>query len=127
MSTLAIRLKEALDDLPKVSQADLASACGVKPPSVSDWLSGRTKNLKGMHLIKASIFLGVNPEWLQEGKGKKKLQLNMYSTTTGDMQRDALIEIVKQVPQEHLGQLEKNVHAVYQPNEESGKKTGNRD
>lgn len=44
MSTLAERIQEALDDTGAIA-ADLARACGVKPPSVSAWLSGDTKSL----------------------------------------------------------------------------------
>jgi len=59
---------------PKVSQAALARACGVKPPSVTDWLSGRTKTLAGPNLLKAARFLGVSPDWLASAKGPMHLK-----------------------------------------------------
>ena len=51
------------------SQSDMARACGVKQPSVSAWLSGRTKTLKASTLLKAAKYLGVLPRWLAEGLG----------------------------------------------------------
>lgn len=71
MTTLSERMKEALDEA-GVSPADLARACQVKPPSVSNWLSGETKSLKASTAIRASDFLGVNQLWLTEGRGPKR-------------------------------------------------------
>lgn len=72
MSTFAERIQEALKDA-GISQAELARRCAVRAPSVSDWLSGKTKSLTGMNLLKASQALGVSQEWLGTGKGKKRL------------------------------------------------------
>ena len=74
MNTLAERLRYAMEILPpkKVKGIDLARAVGVKPPSVSDWLSGRSKTMEGENLIKAAKFLGVNPDWLATGAGEPK-------------------------------------------------------
>lgn len=68
-STLAERLKLAMAGPPKVTNAALAKACGVKPPSVTDWCSGRTKTIEAAHLLKAAEFLGVRAKWLVEGMG----------------------------------------------------------
>ncbi|HEM7310211.1 XRE family transcriptional regulator [Acinetobacter baumannii] len=71
MNTLAERLRYAMEVLPpkKIKGVDLARAVGVKPPSVSDWLSGKSKTMEGENLLKASKFLGVNPNWLATGNG----------------------------------------------------------
>lgn len=71
MKTLAERLKYAMEILPskKIKGVDLARAVGVKPPSVSDWLSGKSKTMEGENLLKASKFLGVNASWLATGNG----------------------------------------------------------
>lgn len=74
MTTLATRLDVALKRTGK-SQAELARACGVKPPSVAAWFSGATKKLKADSLIRAAAFLGVRQEWLNSG------QLPMHGTT----------------------------------------------
>ncbi|MDR2060932.1 MAG: XRE family transcriptional regulator [Acinetobacter sp.] len=72
MKTLSERLKYAMEVLPpkKIKGVELARAVGVKPPSVSDWLSGKSKTMEGENLIKASKFLGVSASWLASGMGK---------------------------------------------------------
>lgn len=72
-TTLAERLKIAMAGPPKVTQAALARACGVKPPSINDWCSGKTKALTAGNLLKAAAKLGVRPRWLAEGIGPKNL------------------------------------------------------
>lgn len=67
--SLKERLALALQGPPKTTQAALARACSVQPPSVSDWLSGKSKTLEGSNLINAAKCLKVNPEWLATGKG----------------------------------------------------------
>lgn len=71
-TTLQSRLKEAMR-LAGVRQADLARACGVAQPSVSDWVTGKTKALEGQNLVRAAKRLRVNPEWLATGKGSREL------------------------------------------------------
>jgi phage repressor protein C with HTH and peptisase S24 domain len=53
----------------KIKGVDLARAVGVKPPSVSDWLSGKSKTMEGENLVRAAKFLKVNPTWLASGTG----------------------------------------------------------
>lgn len=65
---LADRLITAMERA-GLSQADLARACDVKPPSVNGWLSGKAKFLRGENLLKASAALGVNEKWLATGEG----------------------------------------------------------
>lgn len=71
LKTLAERLKYAMEILPpkKIKGVELARAVGVKPPSVSDWLSGKSKKMEGENLLKAAKFLGVNASWLASGIG----------------------------------------------------------
>ncbi|MDF3822364.1 helix-turn-helix transcriptional regulator [Leptospira sp. 96542] len=68
-STLSERLREAMNGPPKVTGKELAAACGIKPPSVSGWLSGDTKTIEGKNLLAAARKLGVEPDWLANGKG----------------------------------------------------------
>lgn len=68
MGTLSERLTKAMADA-NVNQADLARACGVKPPSVHGWLSGKSKYLRGENLLSAAAALGVNQQWLATGTG----------------------------------------------------------
>lgn len=75
MKTLSERLRYAMEVLPpkKIKGVDLARAVGVKPPSVSDWLSGKSKTMEGENLLRAAKFLNVNPVWLATGNGEIKL------------------------------------------------------
>ena len=66
---LSERLRIAMSES-GVSQADLARACGVKPPSVNGWLSGKAKFLRGENLLSAASALNVSQEWLATGKGQ---------------------------------------------------------
>ena len=61
---LQIAMREA-----GVSQAELARACGVKPPSVNGWLSGKSKFLRGENLLAAAKALNVSQAWLATGNG----------------------------------------------------------
>lgn len=65
----ADRLKLAMAGPPEVKPAELARACGIKQPSVSDWLNRRTKQINGANLLAASELLNVNPWWLADGRG----------------------------------------------------------
>lgn len=66
-------MKELTKDLPRGWKAALARHCKIEPPSVSDWVSGRTVTLEGKNLIKAAEFFNVNPSWLATGKGGKEI------------------------------------------------------
>lgn len=70
MSSLAERLRLAFDRRPEASQAELARYCGVKQPSVNDWLSGKTKSMKAEPLRRAAIYFGCDPYWLSTGHGQ---------------------------------------------------------
>lgn len=70
---LSSRLKTAMD-LAGISQAQLARACGVRPPSVNGWLNGKSKFLRGENLLKAAKTLQVSEEWLATGKGPMRLE-----------------------------------------------------
>lgn len=65
---LSERIKLAMDQA-GMSQVDLARACGVKPPSVHGWLSGKSKYLRGENLLQAARALGVRQDWLASGTG----------------------------------------------------------
>lgn len=67
-TTLSERLKRAMARK-DISQAELARRCGVRRPSVADWVSGKTKSLAGENLVKAAEALGVLPRWLATGFG----------------------------------------------------------
>jgi transcriptional regulator with XRE-family HTH domain len=74
MYSLSDRLKFALSRPPGYTQAGLARACGIATPSVSDWLSGKTKRIEGENLLRAAKFLNVSPWWLATGEGEAELK-----------------------------------------------------
>ena len=54
------------------TRAFVAERVGVKAASVSDWCTGKTKEIIGRHLITLCDFLEIDPHWLIFGKGKKQ-------------------------------------------------------
>lgn len=69
--TLADRVASAMAEKGCTS-TELATACGIKLPSVSDWLNGKTKTLKARTAHRAAEFLNVNILWLTEGRGPRR-------------------------------------------------------
>lgn len=55
-----------------MNQAALARACGVTRPSVSGWLSGKGRFLRGENLLAAANALGISQQWLATGEGSMK-------------------------------------------------------
>lgn len=76
MTTLSDRLKTAMA-AKGLRPADLARAAQVKPPSVSDWLSGKTKSIKGDNLLRVARTLDVDPTWLAHGVGAASMPTPM--------------------------------------------------
>jgi hypothetical protein len=92
MTTLSTRLREALQGPPERSPSELARACAVKPPSVSAWLSGKTKQLEGANLLAAAAFLEVNPIWLATGAGKMHAPFHLVPSRGERISADKSIE-----------------------------------
>lgn len=69
LTTLAERVKLAMEGPPRVLGKDLAAACGVAAASVSDWRNGATQSIDGPNLIRAAEYLKVNAKWLAHGTG----------------------------------------------------------
>jgi transcriptional regulator with XRE-family HTH domain len=96
MSQLAQRIRQRLDDL-QMPQRQLAQRCGVSPPAVNDWISGKTKSLKAYTLLKASKALGVTPQWLESGVGVKFLRDDTRVTEAGRWQDPTLVQLQRVV------------------------------
>lgn len=88
MRTFAERLRFAMDSTEpkKIKNVDLAKAIGVKPPSVSEYLSGKIKSMNGDKLIKASKYLKVNSDWLATGKGEIWLSQTQHQSQSDQSQ-----------------------------------------
>jgi transcriptional regulator with XRE-family HTH domain len=68
MQTLPERIK-AIMEKNQYSQSDIARVAGVKPPSVSNWLDGKTKSLKTDPALRLSRYFKLNMRWLTAGIG----------------------------------------------------------
>lgn len=80
------RVNQALDEgkARGLTQAGLAAACGIKPPSVSDWVSGKSLAIKSENIWDAATYLGVEPRWLATGKGRMRTtESSDYEDITG--------------------------------------------
>ncbi|NMK45543.1 helix-turn-helix transcriptional regulator [Achromobacter sp. Bel] len=75
MSNLAERFREAMTAA-GVKQVDVARAAGIKPPSVADWLNGKTKNIRGANLVSVAQFLNVSEAWLADGTLPRERKLD---------------------------------------------------
>lgn len=64
---LGLRIRHSRDSK-NLSQQDLAEATGVHYMTISKWERG-TGSPKGINLIRLAHVLGVNPNWLQTGRG----------------------------------------------------------
>jgi transcriptional regulator with XRE-family HTH domain len=73
MKTLAARLQHALDKRKKTA-ADLARAVPTTDSTVSQWLSGEIKSMRGGNLIAVCTFLNIEAQWLAAGKGPSGLE-----------------------------------------------------
>lgn len=69
MRSLKSRLEEAMRRHPHLTQADIARACKVKNPSVTDWLNGKTKSLKPEPARLGASLFGCDQNWLSTGVG----------------------------------------------------------
>lgn len=73
MKTLASRLKHALTVRNK-TPAELARAVPTSESTVSQWLSGEIKSMRGGNLIATCSFLNCSPQWLASNKGPSGLE-----------------------------------------------------
>lgn len=112
MKTLAERIEFAMKRA-GVSQADLVRVTGAKSSSVSNWVHGRTKNLKGANLAAAAQLLGVREAWLGAGVGPMERQSDAWPFQTisperyaqaTDAQRAAIEEWVREQLDRFLGE-----------------------
>ncbi|MXS81552.1 helix-turn-helix domain-containing protein [Nitrosomonas oligotropha] len=97
MSTLADRVKECLEEQPDKTQIGLAKACGISPPSVSDWVTGKTKSMQAENLIPASTYLNVDPHWLATGIGKKRKTLENGDLAPQEKPRSEIKRMLVQI------------------------------
>lgn len=80
-NTLAERVLSCMKEK-GITNAELALACGVAPPTSYYWTTGRTKKIKTDPLLRAAKLFGVSPDWLSSNTGPKYLpEPNSQHTT----------------------------------------------
>ncbi len=99
MSEWGKRIARRMSDV-GVNQTELATACGIKPPSVNGWVSGETKMIDGQNLVLAARRLNTSPEWIMTGRG-----VTEQSQDTGwdlSMLSEALVSLDKAIKKKGL-------------------------
>lgn len=76
IATMALkdRIKEAMDGADNgagITPAELARRCKVSPSSVTLWLNGSTKSLKGATVSRLEAATGYSGNWIVTGRGEK--------------------------------------------------------
>jgi phage repressor protein C with HTH and peptisase S24 domain len=79
MSNLKDRIREAMG---KMSPADLARAAEVTPATVTFWLDGTTKSIKGEKAVLLEKETGFRANWLISGKGPKRVESAQQEDTS---------------------------------------------
>lgn len=96
-STLSARLTEALDEAkekdPPKSKSGLAKFCGVRPSTVTDWFSGKTRGITGEAGPKAAEYLCVSTRWLLSGTGEKHSTSVVAFDNADDFDDDDWVQI----------------------------------
>ena len=115
------RLKELMAGPPKVSQAALARACKVSQPTVNDWLSGKSKTIRGPTLVRVAAFFKVSPEWLATGKGPRSQQpdrevnMKVGESEAGYASQNAKLDEIILTVAERWVRVEEGAGRVFQP------------
>lgn len=79
MTTLSERAKILVEMAGSVTA--LANIAGIKPPSISDWLNGKTKSIKGPPAARITKHFDLNPVWVTDGIGVMRSSLSLLSDT----------------------------------------------
>lgn len=93
MSTFSERINAALTQIqavePYKNKTGLAKHVGVRPSSITDWFSGRTKNISYKNAVKAAEYLRVSAMWLADGSGDMKSQsVTVFEDSDPEINKD---------------------------------------
>lgn len=70
--SLQERINELFEGKPDAKNAHLAKFCGIARATVTDWRNGKTKTIEGSSAYKVAAYFGnIEPQWVQNGTGKK--------------------------------------------------------
>lgn len=76
--TLAERIRTAREAA-KLTQRQVADACGLSTQAVSAWERGESKTITGPHLFQLADTLKVDARWLATGEGETPVPATFYS------------------------------------------------
>lgn len=93
------------------SQTQLAHACGLKPASVNDWESGKTKTIEGANLLRAARYLQTTPEWIIFGTGAEAAEASQLGRRDTDT-LEAGLKLIKAVTKITRQPLEDAMNAL---------------
>jgi transcriptional regulator with XRE-family HTH domain len=96
------RINEMLTEK-NVRKVDLAKATKSPRATITDWTSGKTKVLTYEKLKLAAQFFGVNPDWLNTGKGPK------YPVSAHKHQIDAALKTAVQAAEYEKSYLDEMI------------------
>ncbi|MDP3334984.1 MAG: helix-turn-helix transcriptional regulator [Methylococcaceae bacterium] len=102
MKTWQERLKYVIE-LRAVTKLALAKHVGIKAPSVSAWLSSKSKSMSAEHAIAVCDYLGITQEWLFLGKGnidevkKDSHKRKVLTQLTSDLPEFAVDEAIRRI------------------------------
>lgn len=92
MNTWQNRLKYAIE-IRAVTKLALAKHVGIKAPSVSAWLSSKSKSMSAEHAIAVCDFLEITQEWLFLAKG------SMDDVKNDTHKRKVLTQLTAELPE----------------------------
>ena len=123
MNTIHDRIKSARESA-GLKKADLVRAVGVSAPTISDWESGKIKNIEGANLLKLANALRVSPEWLQTGKESRQRIEPIQMIAANDDERVAqdgdeamVLRALRQMTDEQRADILKNAQDIVDSNE----------
>ncbi len=90
MKTLIERASYLLE-LANNSPTELAKIAGVKPPSISDWLNGKTKSVQIEPATKLGKHFGLNPMWISKGSGLMRYQAPLPNSNSQQQQSQSYV------------------------------------
>ena len=107
MDTWQTRLKHAIEAR-AVTKLALAKHVGIKAPSVSAWLSSKSKTMSAEHGIAVCEFLGITQEWLFLGKG------SMDEVKNDTYKRKVLTQLTAELPEYAVDEAIRRIKVIFE-------------
>jgi len=125
MDSLAHRI-EAVRTEKGLTKTDIWQGAGLSSGVYAQWMNGAA--LKGETLIKVASVLGVNPDWLQTGKGNRdqKTKQDREEITLGNLKIPSrarlLVDLFNKLSSDHQHFIEMSIQELYKIDNPKDKK-----